>query len=220
MVSGMCLNKNIIFNNFIQILRTDGNFEDERFIKIKPDIVRNQEIAEIKMTVLKQKDEDYRLTVNPNFKLNDLSIISLECDNPGKKNQIEQSDEIKNINYFTLETNKNLIENPTIQGASTVVTTKEPICIISVRDYFAASHRDLNNWDERSFFQYFWDALSFQNLFFYTFFRSSLMTPHFIRITLFFIQVNFFFVINCMMYTDDYIDQRISYLSIVILNYK
>ena len=31
--SGLCINRNVINNKFYEILRTDGKFEDERFIK-------------------------------------------------------------------------------------------------------------------------------------------------------------------------------------------
>ncbi len=209
LISGLFLNYDLVKNHFIQVLRTDGKFEEDRFIIKKKKELRNIEVAEVKLNVIKLKDlvQD---VVTDSLELNEISCIinqeinrvntENDSDENGMKEQeaLTKGDKVTEMNVINLENDE--------------ITD---IKVISVRDYFADSHRDLSDWDDRSFSQYFWDVLEYQNLFFYAFFRRSLLTPYYIRITLFFIQLDLFFLLNCMMYTDYYIDKRLDNLSLV-----
>ena len=226
--SGLCINRNVIINKFYEILRTDGKFEDERFIKPRK-IVPIYENAKIKINALKLQDKDQLLNINCYDEIKDdyddiykMGKILKSDANTKKNNNLDDiKSEYTQENPDKIIAIKSEIEKNTdsiLQGNEKIIDqniapTKEFIQIISVRDYFAVSHRDITDWDDRSFAQYFWDALSYQNLFYYAFFRYSLLTPYFIRIILLFIQLNFFFLLNCMMYTDDIIDHRLNYLS-------
>jgi hypothetical protein len=209
LISGLFLNFNLIKNHFIQVLRTDGKFEEDRFIIKKKKELKNVEVAEVKLNVIKLKDQVTDL-ITDSRELNEISCVINEeinrvnTNHDSDENGMKEQEALTKCDKFT-EMNVINQENDEIKD----------IMVISVRDYFADSHRDLSDWDDRSFLQYFWDVLEYQNLFFYAFFRRSLLTPYYIRITLFFIQLDLFFLLNCMMYTDYYIDKRLDDLTLV-----
>lgn len=160
----------------------------------------------MKLNVINLKDKERDINLE-SLEVNEITSIIYGDNNKGLPDNQNDDDLLKNIENI----DKNDDHNKNQSEVKEITNFK----ILSVRDYFAASHRDVSDWDNRTFLEYFWDVLEYQNMLFYSFFRRSLLTPYYIRITLFFIQMILIFLLNCMMYTDYYIDKRINHLSMV-----
>ena len=153
--SGLCINRNVINNKFYEILRTDGKFEDERFIKPRK-IVPIYENAKIKINALKLQDKDQLLNINCYDEIKDdyddiykMGKILKSDANTKKNNNLDDiKSEYTQENPDKIIAIKSEIEKNTdsiLQGNEKIIDqniapTKEFIQIISVRDYFAVSH--------------------------------------------------------------------------------
>jgi len=65
-------------------------------------------------------------------------------------------------------------------------------------------------YDKRSFFTLFFDKLKEENILFNLFFYNSILEPLWIRLLLFYFNLNLMFASSAFFFSDDYIDARAS----------
>jgi len=65
-------------------------------------------------------------------------------------------------------------------------------------------------YDKRGFFTLFFDKLKEENILFNLFFYSSILEPLWIRLLLFYFNLNLMFASSAFFFSDDYIDARAS----------
>jgi len=65
-------------------------------------------------------------------------------------------------------------------------------------------------YDKRGFFTLFFDKLKEENILFNLFFYNSILEPLWIRLLLFYFNLNLMFASSAFFFSDDYIDARAS----------
>jgi hypothetical protein len=154
--------------------------------------------------------------------------LTEKVDNYVKENNIEMGAEAETEQKLDQNNNDNnhiagraevyMVKDEDYANTVGIGNTQENSNNRTIRDYINYTFDQKLTIDSRSFIKYFWDNLASTHILLICFYKKSLLLPPWVRFNLFALYMNFLFLLNCMFYTDDYIDKRTDYYSEVIYN--
>jgi len=137
--------------------------------------------------------------------------------NKEKRKDTNKKNEPSGITPITHETNRIVFNNflsVSKFNKTTVlntIKTAEHIKVRTVNDFTKTPFKTQLEIDKRGFFKYYWDEVKYNHEFLNLFFYFSIINPHFIRISLFFLSLTLKLGISCLFFSDYYIKQQNQY---------
>ena len=186
-------NEEIFINNNNLIFNNDKKIKKKRSIKNLPPISKKELKQEENM--IKEESQYSRNNNNNIFTLNKVDLYS--------KDLMIKSKDIINVNKIN-ELNLKKEEN---SKNTKIIKNKE-----FYLEYLATSLDDLDfddaiQKDHRSFCEYFCDSIVNKQIIVNTFYSSEPLNPISLKIILFILTIDLYFVVNGMFYSEDYISE-------------
>jgi hypothetical protein len=117
---------------------------------------------------------------------------------PNRQDSLKHSEHVE-IKLEDFESTPELTPEPAVQKEFTD------------RDYIEMSVEESIQLDKRGFRLYYWKRLSKTHIFLVAFYYKTLWKPQHIRIIAFFLSISYYFALNAIFYSDNFISARQTY---------